>query len=909
MGVVDPPAVDPPTFVAFESTPTRPLAISTDGLRLFAANAVGGHLSIFSLADPSLPVLLGEVRVGLEPVSVVERVPGEVWVANQLSDTVSVVDTEAGRVIDVLVVGDQPSDIAFAGGRAFVTAATEDRVVVFDAVTRVEVGSVAIPGEEPRTLLAIGDRVWALVRRSGNRTTILPHELAPSPPAPTDPLLPLPPRTGLIVDIEDPLWRDSFSYELPDEDLFAIDAHSLAIVERVRGVATTNYDVIHDPVGARLIVAGTEARNIERFEPTLRGRAVESRLTSVDAIFGEVEKVFDLNEAIEAGGVENSAGLATALAEPTGLAVDPLSRRVFVAAQGSDRIGVLDADTGDILDTIDLSAPSDGTLARRGPRALALHPGGDRLYTFNRLSASISVLSTADGSVVREFPIGTHDPMPADARNGRKFLYDASLSGNGTQSCALCHVDAETDGLAWDLGDPGGSMVEVPFELTIPSGDPADFPALHPMKGPMVTQAFRGLGEPLHWRGDRMAFEDFNEAFDALMGGAPLADEEMTLFADWARSVVHPPNPHQPLDRSLSLEPLEASPALGAELFLVTQEAGSSCVDCHALPTTTNGLVAELAGSSPQPSRVAPFLDYYRKADFDPEATGPLKLGFGRFRDGAIGDLVELEPLLPGLFGSQTGGSPHIDAYLEQIDTGTAPSVGVQVPLDGTSVVTAEFQELRDLMLERALLGEIELVAHGRHGANRGALLFDAPTLEWIVDTSNGPDWTTEALEAAAELGEVELIWTAVPHGTGRSMSVDRDGDGVLDGDLAPTVVEGASPAGCTDLPTITTTAPARIGQELFAVRVDGLSPGALGRLFVADAPGSATLGQVELAVPLTAPSVDFVADGRGTAAIALPLPEEPSSVGQTLRFQAVVSSPCSGGLAATEAIEVTLAP
>ena len=54
--------------------------------------------------------------VGLEPVAVAERVPGEVWVVNRISDDVSIVSTVGTpRVVRTLLVGDEPADVVFAG--------------------------------------------------------------------------------------------------------------------------------------------------------------------------------------------------------------------------------------------------------------------------------------------------------------------------------------------------------------------------------------------------------------------------------------------------------------------------------------------------------------------------------------------------------------------------------------------------------------------------------------------------------------------------------------------------------------------------------------------------------------------------------------------------------------------------
>jgi YVTN family beta-propeller protein len=112
-------------FVEFESGPVRPIALSPDRNTLFAVNTPNGSLEVFSLAS-GMPVFEKRVPVGLEPVAFAARTNTEVWVANLLSDSVSVVSLAGTpHVTATLLVGDEPRDIVFAGSptRAFITTA------------------------------------------------------------------------------------------------------------------------------------------------------------------------------------------------------------------------------------------------------------------------------------------------------------------------------------------------------------------------------------------------------------------------------------------------------------------------------------------------------------------------------------------------------------------------------------------------------------------------------------------------------------------------------------------------------------------------------------------------------------------------------------------------------------------
>src|SRR5262249_26120144 len=191
------------TFTTFESGHVRPLAMSPDATRLFAVNTPDDYLEMFTVS-PGTGALTHEtsVPVGLEPVAVAARSNTEVWVVNQLSDSVSVVDVGSAppRVVRTLLVGDEPRGIVFAGtggNRAFITTAHRGQnrpgdpqlttagigradVWVFDANS---LGPTSLGGtplsiltlftDTPRALAASpdGNTVYAAGFHTGNRPT------------------------------------------------------------------------------------------------------------------------------------------------------------------------------------------------------------------------------------------------------------------------------------------------------------------------------------------------------------------------------------------------------------------------------------------------------------------------------------------------------------------------------------------------------------------------------------------------------------------------------------------------------------------------------------------------------------------------------------------------------------------
>src|ERR1700730_4392908 len=168
----------PSGFKSFESPQVHPLALTPDGTRLLAVNTPDNRLSVFQLTGEA-PALVAEIPVGLEPVSVAARNDREAWVTNWLSDSVSVVDLTTGNVVHTIDVGDEPTDVVFAGQQnemAFVCVSGLGQVKVYNPDSSADPPQVInIRGKQPRALTrdSSGGRVFVSVFESGNQTTVV----------------------------------------------------------------------------------------------------------------------------------------------------------------------------------------------------------------------------------------------------------------------------------------------------------------------------------------------------------------------------------------------------------------------------------------------------------------------------------------------------------------------------------------------------------------------------------------------------------------------------------------------------------------------------------------------------------------------------------------------------------------
>jgi YVTN family beta-propeller protein len=915
-----------PTFT-FESGPVRPVVLSQDGSRLFVANTSNSSLDVFNVAPSGLS-FAASVYVGLEPVAVAARSNTEVWVVNQVSDSVSVVDvsTTPPHVARTLLVGDEPSDIVFGGAgrkRAFITTSHRGQqrtdpslagvpgagdpqlttagvgradVWVFDAtalgtsVGGTPLAIVSLFGDTPRALAVTpdGNTVYVAVFKSGNQTmattsglpcdgfdtsdagtgcTVLGVTVPGAPPGPaTDSAGRNAPKVGLILktdargtwrDVLGRDWSSATAFSLPDQDVFAIDATTLATTATYAHVGTTLFNLAVNPSTGVVYVSNTQARNDLRFEgpgtfagQTLQGHLAEARITVLSD--GGVQPRA-LNKHINYSVLPAPAPtMQHSLSMPLQLAVSADGQTLYVAAFGSSKVGVFPAAAleNDSFDPVAQSA-SYLSVSGGGPGGLALDEANHRLYVTTRFDDGLSVIDLATGLETAHLRLV--NPEPAAVTAGRPFLYDSTrTSSNGEASCASCHMFGDKDNLVWDLGNPDGDTVTTPINIKLEAGaftqpninGSGQVKVLHPMKGPMSTQTLRGMVNhgPMHWRGDRvvglygtdtrtappydsaLAFKNFNAAFTSLVGrGSVLSDADMQTYANFALSIVMPPNPVRALDNSLNTTqaagrsfflgcdgldsftglpvqcPDGGAPASGGHLAdgVAVQNLGFTCQGCHVL-NPAMGFFGTDGESSfealPQTAKIPQLRNLYDKVGMfgsppnlkanpgDNGYTGPQVRGVGFEHDGSVDTIfrfLQANVFNPPTVGADrigfTGGDPqrrNVEQYLLAFDSDLAPIVGQQVTLrsDNAASVGARI----DLLIARAstpftsqILGptatECDLIARVVAGGVTRTYVLKA-NATFTPDDGTAP-LSDSALRSLAATAGQEVTYTCLPPG------------------------------------------------------------------------------------------------------------------------------------------------
>jgi len=872
------PAGDP-SFTLFETGQVRPLAVSPEGRWLFAANTPANRLEIFAVAQPTAPIAgaltwVGSVPVGLEPIALAARSETEVWVVNHLSDSVSIVDLRnpsAGRVVRTLLVGDEPRDIVFGGpqhDRAFIATAHRGQnspvdpqlttpgvgradVWVFDSnalgdpIGGTPLAIVTLFCDTPRALAVTPDgrTVYAAAFLSGNRTTTIPQGSIPpggSPPPQTNFEGKPAPHAGLIVkfrrrdsdggmhwlDELDRNWDRTVRLSLPDQDVFAIDAAATMPVQKpgvvYQGVGTVIFNMAVNPVTGAVYVTNTDAQNHNRFEGpgefaghTVRGHLAESHVTVLEGgavLPRHLNKHIDYSRCCKP--TPNAESIRS-LAFPTDLAISGDGQTVYVAAFGSSKVGVFDANALE-NDTFVPDVADQVTVSGGGPSGLALNEAAGVMYVLTRFDDAISIVDVATRQEVAH--VAMWNPEPPSVVKGRPFLYDAALtSSHGDSACASCHVFGDFDGLAWDLGNPDGTELPIPGPFAVPPpGDPQPF---HPMKGPMTTQSLRGLDNhgPMHWRGDRTGgndapsfqpnsgtfdeeagFKKFNVAFPGLLGrSSELTEEQMQAFTDFVLQIMYPPNPIRQLDNSLTPDQ-----QAGRDFFFGVTSGGlpsdqfKTCNGCHVLDPDGNkefgvprpgffGTDGQYSvEGEPQLFKIPHLRNMYQKVGMFGMARDPLfpvdpnpflgdqVRGFGFLHDGSVDTLFRFHGAAVFVRRAQNpGGIPpgpegellrrQLEAFLLAFDSNLAPCVGQQVTLTADNTVGAGARI--DLFESRAAIGECDLLVRGRVRGRPIAFLYRRADGLFIPDLPGLPPLTDGRLRALASRPAGELTFTCGP--------------------------------------------------------------------------------------------------------------------------------------------------
>lgn len=290
-----------------------------------------------------------------------------------------------------------------------------------------------------------------------------------------------------------------------------------------------------------------------------------------------------------------------AVSDPHGLVMSSDERRLVVTASGTHELLVYRRPdlpfigVGGPGDLIDRSLLADNDLFYRidtGGRPMGIVMASDdrTVYVANYLKDCIQEIDIESRKSLREFSLGP-TPELSVARRGMEIFYDGRRSLDQWYSCHSCHYNGGSNSKAMDTMNDG-SMLTMKTVL----------PLYH------VHQT-----SPWTWHGWQTDLTDaMHKSFTTTMLGRDTSPMETHAVLAFLESLEPPPNPFRGPDNSLS-----AAAARGKVIF-ESREAG--CANCHSGEYFTDGKIHDV-GLGSEEDRYEGFntpslRDVYRKVRY-----------------------------------------------------------------------------------------------------------------------------------------------------------------------------------------------------------------------------------------------------------------------------------------------------
>ncbi len=483
----DPAKIGHPSFLSPHASP-----IVVHGDHVFVVNTPSDTIDVIERSSGEVS---RRIDVGIDPVSVAVRPDGrELWVANHISDSVSVIDNDPENPTYLQAIAtvqdidertkatrfDEPVGIAFASNeKAYVALSSENKIAVVNVATRRVEKRLHISAQDPRAITVRDNRLYVLPFESNNQTQLsggrrdrIDGELvtfdAWNHSIENNNVLSI----GHVTDIV----KHS---DVRDRDLYVFDTETDELIETVDTLGTLLYGLAVGSNG-QVYIAQTDARNdINGRSGTkkhglkeLENRAFLNQITAVSFEGHKAGKAefIDL-EPLPPHHPEPGLALAT----PFGIAISKDDTTLFVTAAGSDKLFTVDAKSGKVLGRLSVDSV---------PRGIALDSDDSKAWVYNAVANTVSLVDVSDPSNLElEESVALEDPTHPTFKRGRMAFNDARASTTETFSCASCHPDGHTDQLLWVLKTPivtGGNQIM-----------------------PRSTMPVRGLRDtaPFHWDG------------------------------------------------------------------------------------------------------------------------------------------------------------------------------------------------------------------------------------------------------------------------------------------------------------------------------------------------------------------------------------------------------------------------
>ena len=502
------------------------------------------------------------------PVALALSVDGKrLLTANQTADSVSLVDTASGRVLDEVKTGEKPAGVAIASdGRRAVVAHWYgyDLAVIEVGGDKLKVGGRVEVGPEPRGVAISGDGATAYVA-VGVENEVVRVDL-----------------DGRKVTGRIGVGREPRGVALsPDGSKLVVgNARSgdVSIVDRKKWVVERTTSI--DGVNLRQVVVAPDGKTA--YVANMKNRRFATTKNNIDLgwVLGQRLTRVALDGSSPTFATISLDPRGKAAADAHGVGVSHDGRLIVVSLGGTHELMVFRTDRKRLPwrdeNSRDLMASElltgDGRFRRvplgGRPTEVAFAPDAKTVYVANYLVDAVQVVDASAAKLVRTIPLGG-PKTPSLVRRGEMLFHDATRSFNQWYSCNTCHSDGHTNGLDFDTLNDGRQ----------------DLSTFH-LRSRKKAPTLRRVSEtgPWTWHGWQKNLDHaMVESFTKSMQGPRPSEEDVRALVAYLGSLEYPRNPYRNPDGSLT-----PAARRGQDIF---RSSKAGCATCHKGAELTDGKI------------------------------------------------------------------------------------------------------------------------------------------------------------------------------------------------------------------------------------------------------------------------------------------------------------------------------
>ncbi len=360
------------------------MAVSKDGGKLYVVAQDTDELMII---DTKKNTVLNNINVGIHPHSVILNKGNSLaYVSNQWSDNVSVIDLKLEKVIDTLQTGNGPSGLSLSANEQFLYVVNTfgSDLSVIDLSTKEELKRLTTGNDPTGTTLSPNGKVLYVTSRRPNfahygeplisdltlvndsthrvikythiESAYLMENVAFTPSGDLAMTTLIRPK-NLITSLQvERGWMMNHGISIIEqkEDGRVVQL----LLDEPNAYYSDSFDIVVTPDGKKAFVSSAGTNFISVI-------SIDSIRTILANSSDKVLKGYSNNLGISSRFVLKRIPTG---ANPKGLTISPDGKKLYVAEQLEDKIGIINTESLETIGSIDLGGPSRITVARQGRR-------------------------------------------------------------------------------------------------------------------------------------------------------------------------------------------------------------------------------------------------------------------------------------------------------------------------------------------------------------------------------------------------------------------------------------------------------------------------------------------------------------------------------------------------------------